>query len=242
MAKPTALNNEISVADSFRAVAHKYRFKDVTVNFLPLRDLKVRWVRGKDWIQLEVSDYLAQADPAVASGLADTIFQRMMEGTESQYSGEVISYLTSPEFLEANQSTYIRRTYGLLEDDGSLQDSYRRLVAQGLVNDDPDLKLYYNNNLGNAASNGSMLMHTIQVNDRLRSVKDDEARDYALYKSLAPAQLEFNTPNRVEEAEKKVSRFPNYKVVKDRVYDTYGLMNTKPKGSLKDKLLRKVRP
>ena len=242
MAKQTILNNEVSVSDAFRAVAYRYGFQDVTVNFVPSTDLKVRWVRCGRTILVDVSDYLAQADPAVASGLADTIFKRIAEGSDSQYPEHVVSYLTSPKFVKANQNTYISRNQGLVADDGSLHDSYERLVKQGLVEKDPNLKLYYSKGLNKQASHSSMLFHTTQVNKKLKDIDDDEARDYAVYKALAPAQLEFDIPNRMEQAEEKISQFPNYEDVRARVYQTYGVMNVKPKDSLKNMLTRKVKP
>jgi hypothetical protein len=54
-----------------------------------------------------VSDYLRDAPEDVLEGIARTIFTKI-QGDESNYTDEVVGWLTAPEFVEKLQPVYIQ--------------------------------------------------------------------------------------------------------------------------------------
>jgi len=232
--------NEVAVVRAFEDAGQEYGYRKVIVDFIPDKDLKVKWTRSADWIQLSVCDYLAEADPAVAYDIANVIFSKT-RGDNADYSEMTVSWLTSAEFVNANQNTHIRRTKGMVDDDGSLMDSYGRLVKKGLIKDDPKLRMYYNSNLGKNMSEGSALMHVSKVNSQLKDVDDDEARDFALYKSVATSQIGYRASSNKENIVDFIDKYPDSDKIRRKVFDKYGLFNKKSGVSLKSKLLKKVK-
>ena len=105
----------------------------------------MRWQRSYDWANFEIADYLEEAPTEIIEGLARTILSRI-RGEDSEYSEETIEWLTSHEFRAANQSTYIERSRMIavpVDGDVRLQESYERLVDEGLIERIEDLKLFW---------------------------------------------------------------------------------------------------
>lgn len=74
-----------------------------------------------------------------------TILGRI-RGEDEDYPEKTIEWLTSHEFREANQNTYIERSRMIavpVDGDDRLQESYERLVDEGLIEEIEDLKLYW---------------------------------------------------------------------------------------------------
>ena len=190
---------------TFKKVGNDFGFGNVTAEYAPFRDLKVRWQRTFDWANFEIADYLEEAPIEVIEGLATTIMGRM-RGEDENYPEETIEWLTSPEFREANQSTYIERSRMIAvptEGDDRLQKSYERLVNEGLIDEIDDLKLYWSRSEGSKKiGESSCLMRVAIMNPRLRrdDVPDD-VLDYCLLNQLANIEVGFmlDRESRIEE-------------------------------------------
>ena len=73
-----------------------------------------------------------KAPAEVVEGLARTILGRI-RGEDEDYPEKTIEWLTSHEFREANQNTYIERSRMIavpVDGDDRLQESYERLVDE----------------------------------------------------------------------------------------------------------------
>lgn len=128
---------------TFKKVGNDFGFSDVSAEFAPFRDLKVRWQRTAEWASFQVSDYLESAPVEVIEGIVTTVMKRI-RGEEDSYPEETVEWLTSHEFRELNQETYIQRSRMIavpLDGDDRLRESYERLVDDGLIERIDDLRL-----------------------------------------------------------------------------------------------------
>lgn len=180
---------------TFKEVGNDFGFRDVSASFAPFRDLKVKWARSYNWINFEISDYLESAPKTVIEGLARTILSRI-RGDEDEYPEETVEWLTSHEFRIMNQNTYIERSRMIaipIEGDDRLQESYRRLIDEGLIDEIEDLKLYWSKAEGsNKIGESSCLMRTVILNPKLK--EDDvpeDVLDYCLLNQLANIKVGF---------------------------------------------------
>ena len=180
---------------TFEKVGNDFGFGNISAEFAPFRDLKVRWQRTYDWASFQVSDYLTEAPVKVIEGLAGAIFAKM-RGEDREYPEEAVDWLTSHVFRACNQQTYIERsrTIAVPEDgDSRLKESYRRLVEEGLIGEIEDLKLYWSKAEGsNKIGESSCLMRTVILNPKLK--EDDvpeDVLDYCLLNQLANIKVGF---------------------------------------------------
>ena len=187
--------------ETFAKVGNDFHFDEVTAEFAPYRDLKVRWCRTMKTISFSVSDYLKGSKSEVVEGIAKTIFSRI-RGEESEgYPEGTTEWLTSPEFRELNQETYIERsrTIGEMssEETEMLWESYYRLVDAGLIEDIDGLRLFWSKNDSVAkAGQSSCLMRVVIMNRRL--LKDSvppEVLDFCLLHELANIVIGFGIGN-----------------------------------------------
>jgi len=180
---------------AFKEAANDFGLRDVTAKYAPYRDLKVRWQRTVDWASFEVSDYLREAPIGAVEGIARTIMARI-RGMEEDYPEETTEWLTSHEFRELNQQTYIERSRMIAvpaDGDDRLQKSYRRLVDEGLINEIEDLRLYWSRADGsNKMGESSCLMRVAIMNPAIGEDDVPEAvLDFCLLHELANIQIGF---------------------------------------------------
>ncbi len=180
---------------TFKKVGNDFGFGNVTAEYAPFRDLKVRWQRTYDWANFEVADYLEEAPSEVIEGLAVTIMSRI-RGEDEKYPEGTIEWLTSHEFRAANQSTYIERSRMIavpVDGDDRLQESYARLVEEGLIEEIEDLKLYWSKAEGsNKTGESSCLMRVVIMNPKLRDEDvPEDVLDYCLLNQLANIKVGF---------------------------------------------------
>ena len=184
----------------------------ITAEFAPYRDLKVRWTRTYGAADFSVSDYLQDAPMEVIEGIAKTIFSKIANAESDRYPKETEEWLTSEEFRELNQETYIKRSRTISDMDTTrLEDSYQRLVDDGLVKPIEGLRLFWTDENRSDSSPGqsSCLMRVVIMNGRLISCPDD-VLDYCLLKQLANINVDFGTEvlERRNEVETMISMFP----------------------------------
>ena len=192
-------------------------FEDVQAEFAPFRDFKLKWTRSYKWISFEVSDYLRNAPENVMESLAETIFAKMRGEGRTEYSQEVCDYLNSDGFLMENQETYLKRFRGISEstcgENVDLMDSYRRLVDNGLIEDDRNLIIRWIDGKDKSIKVGkaSVLMRTTLLSPVLDSKEISEnAIDYALYTQICHVNLGFGPGggNDAERYEAMLERYP----------------------------------
>lgn len=131
-----------TIIDIFEAVGKDYGYKMVKVYIVALTDFKMRWTRvaNKDWIELEIADYLRGAPKSVIEDVAKRVFGKI-EGRVQPYSEETVAYFTSPKFAEINGEKYLERIKAKWTD-GKCKDLdciWASLVTKGLVKGKPYL-------------------------------------------------------------------------------------------------------
>ncbi|MBE6521852.1 MAG: hypothetical protein E7Z62_01800 [Thermoplasmata archaeon] len=186
---------------TFEKVGNDFHFDEVTAEFAPYRDLKVRWCRTMRSISFTVSDYLQDATNGVVEGIARAIFGRIRGEENVEYPEETIAWLTSGEFRDLNQEKYIERsrTIGDMssEETGLLWEAYYRLVDAGLIPEVDGLRLFWSKNDSVAkAGQSSCLMKVVIMNKRL--LKDNvpsEVLDFCLLHELANIVVGFGLNN-----------------------------------------------
>ncbi len=186
---------------TFAKVGNDFHFDEVSAEFAPYRDLKVRWCRTMDSISFTVSDYLQGATNGVVEGIARAFFGRIRGEENVEYSEETTACLTSSEFRYLNQEKYIdrSRTIGDMssEETGLLWEAYYRLVDAGLIPEVDGLRLFWSKNDSVAkAGQSSCLMKVVIMNRRL--LKDNvpsEVLDFCLLHELANIVVGFGLHN-----------------------------------------------
>ena len=185
------LMNEYSSAQAVCEETRTYGFKKGAgeQSPVPIRQ------RSYDWASFQVSDYLAEAPIEVIEGIIKTIMSRI-RGEELDYPEETVEWLTSHEFRAANQKAYLERSRMIalpIDGDDRLQESYGRLVDEGLIEEIEDLKLYWSKAEGSSKmGESSCLMRVAIMNPKLRGDDvPDEILDYCLLKQLANVKVGF---------------------------------------------------
>lgn len=207
---------EQRMRETFEKVGKEFGFDEVTAEYVPFVDFKMRWSRSYKWIKLEVSDYFEGVPMNVIEGFARCIFTRIRGDSDVDYPKDVVECLTSEGFLERNQPLYLGRCKRLGLDPGrnvDIMESYRRLVEKGLTEDDPRLRIGWFDGRTQNPGTSSTLMKVVQI---ARALDDedvsDNARDYALYQNIAHIDMGFNprtgNGNRKKEFESKLDRYP----------------------------------
>ena len=186
----------------------------VTAEFSPFRDMKVKWTRTYDMASFSVSDYLKDAPIEVIKGIAKTIISKIANAENDHYPKETEEWLTSEEFRELNQETYIERSRTISDADTTrLEDSYQRLVDGGLIRPIEDLRLFWTDEDRSDSGPGqsSNLMRVVIMNGRLNSSDvPDNVLDFCLLKQLANINVDFGTEvlERKKEVETMINMFP----------------------------------
>jgi len=181
---------------TFRKVGNDFGLGDVTAEFAPFRDLKLRWKRTISWAEFSVSDYLAEAPMEVVEGIAKTVMSKIRGEPDVSYPEETEQWLMSEEFRELNQDTYIARSRSVdteSENDPVLMRSYGRLLEKGLIGEIEGLKLFWSEKPSEEKSGqSSCLMRVVIMNSRLKEDGvPEEVIDYCLLGQLANIRIGF---------------------------------------------------
>ena len=188
--------SEEELTAAFRKAAERYGISDIKADFSPFKDLKVRWERSTGWIDFHISDYLLYADHDAIDSLAMTIMSKVFANDSDGYSDDFKRWLTSHEFRELNQQTYIgrNRTVNRSRDTGKLYGSYERLVSSGDIPEIPDLRLFWSRSgMDDRVGGCSCLMRVAVLNRRLD--EDDvpeHVLDYCLLSELLQIDADFS--------------------------------------------------
>jgi len=182
---------------TFKEVGNDFGFENVSAEFSPLRDLKLKWCRTMKDASFTVSDYLEEAPIEVIEGIARTILSRICAEEEMEYPECVKTWLTSDEFRELNQGKYIERSRAVADidsnEDRKLRDAYRRLVDAGLIGEIDGLKLFWSKDESvSETGQSSCLMRVVIMNRRFKGDKvPNEVLDYCLLHEIANIAVDF---------------------------------------------------
>lgn len=182
---------------TFQKVGNDFGLENVSAEFSPFRDLKVKWIRSCDFANFSVSDYLKEAPENVVEGIARTIFSRIRAEEGLDYPECAKEWLTSEEFRNLNQEKYIERSRNLAvsdeKEDERLWDAYHRIVDAGLVGEIDGLKLFWSKEESETGSGqSSCLMRVVIMNRKLLNDSvPEEVLDYCLLHEIANVAMDF---------------------------------------------------
>lgn len=183
-------------------------YDDVEAEFSPFRDFKMKWSRTRTWISFEVSDFLKHAPEDVLEELFGTIFRKIESDPDATYTTRVREYLTSEDFVRYNQSAYVRRYRGTEPAGERVAETYRDLVDEGLIEDDPHVVLLESKGRGLVAGAASALMHVLVVNRDIAEGDDDELLRYVVFAHARRIQQGFS-PEDPWAYERSLDDYPN---------------------------------
>lgn len=193
----------------FQRVGKDYGYETCEATFEAFTDFKVRWQRSYHWIDLHVSDYLADAPEDVLEGLAVSLFRRITGEEDAPYSEKLKDWITRPEFAPSKREVYLhRRNY---DDESSeiLAAGYRRLVDAGLLPYDENVRLCWNHDRYNhKAGSCSVLMKVVSISDWFEDAPDNVV-DYVLFRYIAHITLGYD-PDRTDDGyDRMVAGYPD---------------------------------
>lgn len=207
---------------TFQEVGNRFGFDNVTATYAAFTDVKVKWIRTMRSIEMHVTDYLAEAPENVLRGIAECIFGKI-KGNDTDYSDDVVEWLTSDEILAENQDTYIARNKMIDTDEGrykNLEESLDRLKEKKLLNTDTSkVKIFWSADKDwIQAGSSSNLMKTVIINKRFDSDDvDNDVLDLVVLKYVCYATSNFkdSKDERAEKLESKVGQYPGFDSVID---------------------------
>lgn len=182
----------------FSSIGEEYGYGEVTAGFTPERDMKIIWMRSMNWIDFWISDYLEDAPADVLESVADTIFTRICSHDSAPYSEPLVEYVTGEGFLSRNRPIYLSRISGVSKGTEGrhidLADSYRRLIDNGLIEDDPSIVIRWAPMLDSSfVGHSSILMRTVCISRRLDNMfVQNDVLDFILFSQIAFVQEEFD--------------------------------------------------
>lgn len=200
-----------AVREMFATIGREHGYEDVEVDFVPYRDMKVRWQRTTEWISFSVSDYLRNAPLPVLEDFARTLFGKIT-GNGADWSQRFRVYLSDGGFVEENRPTYLWRFKGVKpvgeHTCRSLEASLDRLTAEGLISDVDDIVFRYASGM-HAASTASAVMRTVIISDRLDSEDVPEyVLDAQVYKRICQVMAGFGSGEEAhQECERRINRY-----------------------------------
>ena len=200
-----------AVREIFATVGREYGYKDVEVDFVPYRDMKVRWQRTTEWISFSVSDYLMNAPTLVLEDFARLLFKKIA-GEKADWSDRFKVYICDGGFVEKNRPLLLKRFKGVKPAGEhrcrSLEDSIDRLIAEGLISDVDDIEFRYASGM-HRASHVSVVMRTVIISDRLDSEDVPEyVLDAQVYKGICQVMAGFGHSEEVhQECERRIKRY-----------------------------------
>lgn len=119
----------MAFAEAFAKGAADFDFKDCEVSLAPFPDFKMSWVRSADWLNIEVSDYLAEMPDHLAAELARTVCSKIRGNKDAKYTEDVRAYI-SEEVPRLHRDDYLKRTRGLIKEGSYIPN--HRLIADAL--------------------------------------------------------------------------------------------------------------
>ena len=122
-------------------VASRYDYTDVSAEFTPFRDFKVKWTRAFKLISFEISDYLEGAPDDALESLFETVFERIKGDVTREYGDALVTYLTSEEFRNTNRDLFIDRQK-FIEGGESITDAVGIIEEKGLYPKEPSKDLF----------------------------------------------------------------------------------------------------
>ena len=200
-----------AVREMFAAAGREYGYEDVEVDFVPYRDMKVRWQRASPWISFSVSDYLKDAPALVLEDLARILFKKIA-GEEADWSDRFRVYICDGGFVEKNRPVFLKRFKGVKPAGEyrcrSLEDSIDRLMAEGLISDVDDIEFRYASGM-HRVSHASIVMRTVIISDRLDSEDVPEyVLDAQVYKRICQVMEGFDACEEAhQECERRIKRY-----------------------------------
>ena len=200
-----------AVREIFATVGREYGYEDVEVDFVPYRDMKVRWQRTTEWISFSVSDYLMNAPTLVLEDFARLLFKKIA-GEKADWSDRFRVYICDGGFVEKNRPLLLKRFKGVKPAGEhrcrSLEDSIDRLMAEGLISDVDDIEFRYASGM-HRASHVSVVMRTVIISDRLDSEDVPEyVLDAQVYKGICQVMAGFGHSEEVhQECERRIKRY-----------------------------------
>lgn len=189
-------------------VGERHGYDDVEAELSAFRDFKMKWARSQTWISFEVADYLRHAPEDVLEELFETIFKKIEGNTDASYTTRVREYLTSEDFVKDNQPVYVRRYRGTEPAGERVAETYRDLVDEGLIENDPHIVLLESKGRGLVAGAASALMHVAVVNRDIAEGDDDELLRYVVFAMARLIQQGFS-PEDPRAYERSLDDFPN---------------------------------
>ena len=180
------MDAEQNLKDAFSRIGKDFGYDNVDAEFSAFNEFKLRWQRSYGWASFKVSDFFKDAPIEVLEDLATTVFTKI-SGEESAYSDRIKGWLLSDEFVERNRANYIRRHrafFNFAEGEvWNLDSVYARLVKEGKLENDPDMKLVWMDSKSSAkATVASALMKFAAFHVALDSTTMPEfVIDYLVY-------------------------------------------------------------
>lgn len=185
----TAREKEVAkeiMNDVFRKVGKNYGYENVSADFVSFKQFKLQWQRSFNCIAFRVSDYMVDAPEDVMEDLADSIFAKIA-GKEGLYSANMRSWVLSDDFSTSKRPVFIQRGRYLSKNakgkNKNLDDSIKRLVLNGLLRPDHNIKAVWNRDTrSDLAATYSVLMRTIMISSILDEPDTpDDVLDYVIY-------------------------------------------------------------
>lgn len=200
-----------AVREMFAAVGREYGYEDVEVDFVPYRDMKVKWQRTPEWISFSVSDYLRDAPALVLEDFARLLFKKIA-GEKADWSDRFRVYICDGGFVEKNRPLLLKRFKGVKPAGEhrcrSLEDSIDRLMAEGLISDVDEIEFRYASGM-HRVSHASVVMRTVIISDRLDSEDVPEyVLDAQVYKRICQVMAGFDACEEAhQECERRINRY-----------------------------------
>ena len=209
---------------TFKKVGNDFGY-ETSAEYAAFRDLKVRWQRSYKWADFQVSDYLKDAPEEVLEGIARTIFTKI-QGEESNYTDEVVGWLTAPEFVERLQPIYIQRDRRISFEEGehkSLEEALDRLKEKGFIGDLGKTRIFWSNEATSGRGGwSSALMKVITVNRKLDSDSvPDEVLDAVILNEIAQIECKFDMAplDRNKIVEDRMKMYPGFDGISEWLED-----------------------
>lgn len=216
--------NEDELRKIFSDTGKEYGYDSVGAEFMAFKEFKVRWQRSYRWAEFKVSDYLMDAPPTVLEGLAKSLFTKIAGLGKESYTDEMCEWITDPKFASDKQPIYVRRSRNFTRttkgEHKDLAESYARLIAIGLVKEDPSIYITWADTPSRKSGSCSVLMKTVGISTQLdREDMPDEALDFCLYHELCHIIVGFD-PDGDRHAVKFLeleAKYPEYKKAEEHL-------------------------
>lgn len=188
-------------------VATRYGYTDVSAEFTPFKDFKVKWTRAFQLISFEVSDYLEGAPDDALESLFGTVFERIKGDVTKGYEDALVTYLTSEEFRNSNRDLFIDRQQ-FIEGGESITDAVRIIEEKGLYPEELSKDLFIGTFQCDRQSipRTSVLFRAIAIPSSMEN-QDTMELARTIYHEICVIQAGFPEGKHSEEAEELFARW-----------------------------------